>query len=150
MLIWYRTGVTVPEREGPAVVVLPFESLAVDENGDRFSEALTEELTTELGRQQSGRRLRVIARRSALQYRGTQKSIGQIGRELQARYILEGTVRREQGRVRVCAQFVRVSDQTNLWADSFDYELGSALEIENEIARAVAGRIITLLDHKQA
>jgi len=127
-----------------SVAVLPFENLGSDGKEDLFSSGLMEELITDIGRMQP--ELRVITRVSAMQYQATRKSIGQIGRELKVSHILEGTVRHEGQRVRVSVQLVQVRDQTSVWAESYDRELGSALEIESEIARAVTNKIrVTLL-----
>jgi len=133
---------------GVSLAVVPFESIGTGGKEDLFSKGLTEELITEMAHVQP--ELRVITCTAALQYPDVGKSIRQIGRELNVAYILEGTVRREGERVRVSVQLVQVRDQTSLWAESYDRQLGSALDIENEIARAVASKIRLRLSSKNS
>ena len=114
-----------PERSQTGritVAVLPFNELnAAPERRDRqdFSDGLTEEMTTELGRLHP-KRLGVISRISAMKYKHSGKGIDEIGRELGVDYILEGSVRRADERVRVNVQLIQVSNQTHLWADTFE------------------------------
>ena len=84
-------------------------------------------------------------------YPGTHKSIGQIGRELNVNYILEGTVMRDGNKVRIIAQLIRVSDQTHLWADSYERNLEDILSLQRDVAEAIAGQIqVKLTTQKQA
>jgi TolB-like protein/tetratricopeptide (TPR) repeat protein len=131
------------------LVVLPFENLTAGERYDYFSEGLTEEMITELARL-SPERLGVIARTSAMQFKSTTKNIAQIGSELGVSLVLEGSVRRAGERVRVTAQLIRVSDESHLWAQSYERGLHDVLEVQAEVARAVAREIqITLTPHEQ-
>jgi TolB-like protein/DNA-binding winged helix-turn-helix (wHTH) protein/Tfp pilus assembly protein PilF len=128
------------------LAVLPFENLAGDPEQDYFSDGMTEELITQIGRLQP-QSLRVIARTSAMQYKNTHKKVDQIGAELGVSYILEGSTRREENRVRVTAQLIRVQDQTQIWAENYDRELSGIITVQNEVAKAVASQIrITLSD----
>ncbi|MDE0856181.1 MAG: winged helix-turn-helix domain-containing protein, partial [Nevskia sp.] len=122
------------------LLVLPFESLAAGERYDYFSEGLTEELITELARL-SPQRLGVIARTTAMQFKSTTKSIAQIGGELGVSVVLEGSVRRERDRVRITAQLIRVSDESHLWAQSYERAMYGVLQVQSEVARAVAREI---------
>jgi TolB-like protein/Tfp pilus assembly protein PilF len=122
------------------LVVLPFENLSVLRKHDYFSDGLTEEMITQLARL-NPERLGVIARTSAMQYRSTAKTIEQIGRELQVSHVLEGSVRRAGKRVRVTAQLVQVSDQTHLWAESYERGLRDILRVQGDLARAIAEQI---------
>ena len=131
------------------LVVLPFENLTAGERYDYFSEGLTEEMITELARL-SPERLGVIARTSAMQFKSTTKSIAQIGSELGVSHVLEGSVRRVGERVRITAQLIRVSDESHLWAQSYERGLHDVLEVQAEVARAVAREIqIKLTPHEQ-
>ncbi len=114
------------------LLVLPFQNLSGDPNEEYISDGLTEETITDLG-QLSPAELGVIARTSSMAYKHTDKTIGQIGRELGVDFVLEGSVRREAGRTRVSAQSIRVSDQTHLWAENYDRQSNDLLEIENEM-----------------
>ena len=131
------------------LVVLPFENLSAGERYDYFSDGLTEEMITELARL-SPERLGVIARTSAMQFKLTTKSIAQIGSELRVSHVLEGSVRRVGERVRITAQLIRVSDESHLWAQSYERGFHDVLEVQVEVARAVAREIhITLTPHEQ-
>ena len=123
------------------LVVLPFQNLSGDASQEYFSDGLTEETITDLG-QLSPAHLGVIARTSSMAYKHTDKTIGQIGRELNADYVLEGSVRRENGRLRISAQLIRVSDQTHLWAQSYDAQnLSGLIDVQNAIGRAIADQV---------
>jgi TolB-like protein/DNA-binding winged helix-turn-helix (wHTH) protein/Tfp pilus assembly protein PilF len=119
------------------LAVLPFENLSSDPAQDYFSDGLTEEMITQLGRLQP-QRLGVIARTSAMTFKKTNKGIARIGSELGAAYILEGSVRREADHLRITAQLIQVSDQTHLWAETYDRQLRDALAIQNEVAGSIA------------
>ena len=123
----------------PVLAVLPFENLGASPQ-DYFSEGLTEETITHIGRV-APERLGVIARASIVRYKGTSKSIREIGQELSVTHVLEGTVRRSGRRVRIAAQLIQVSDQTHLWAESYDRDLGDLLNLQDELARAIAREI---------
>jgi TolB-like protein/Tfp pilus assembly protein PilF len=119
------------------LAILPFENLSADPDQDYLSDGLTEELITELGRLDPAQ-LGVIARTSAMAYKSTTKSIAEIASELGVDYLFEGSIRREGTRVRIAAQLIRASDQTHLWADSYDRDVGSILSLQSEVARAIA------------
>jgi TolB-like protein/Tfp pilus assembly protein PilF len=136
-----------PRRE--MLVVLPFENLTTGDKYDYFSDGLTEEMITELARL-SPERLGVIARTSAMQFKSTTKNIAQIGGELGVSHVLEGSVRRAGERVRITSQLIRVSDETHLWAQSYERGLHDVLAVQAEVARAVAQEIqIKLTPHDE-
>jgi TolB-like protein/DNA-binding winged helix-turn-helix (wHTH) protein/tetratricopeptide (TPR) repeat protein len=122
------------------LLVLPLENLTNDPAEDYFSDGLTEELITRLGSLQP-RSLGVIARTTALKYKKTGKDIRQIGDELGVNYVLEGSVRREAGRVRITSQLIQVKDQTHLWAETFDRDETDVLNIQREVATQVASAL---------
>jgi TolB-like protein/Flp pilus assembly protein TadD len=122
------------------LAVLPFENMSGQKNQEYFSDGLTEEMITQLGRM-SPDRLGIIARTSAMQYKNTTKTIHQIGQELNVSYIVEGSVRRAGARVRITAQLIQVVDQTHLWAESYERNLGDILELQSEAAQAIARQI---------
>jgi TolB-like protein/DNA-binding winged helix-turn-helix (wHTH) protein len=130
-----------PAERHERLAVLPFQNLSNDPSQEYFSDGLTEETITDLG-QLSPNQLGVIARTSAMAYKHTDKTVGQIGRELNVDYILEGSVRRERGRARISAQLIRVSDQTHLWARSYDVrDLNDLIDVQNAIARAIVDAV---------
>ena len=120
------------------LVVLPFANLSGDPQQDYFSAGLTDEMTTQLGRLDP-ERLGVIAATASKLIAG--KSMAEVGRTLDVQYALEGSVRRGGNQVRIDVQLIQVSDQTNLWADSYTGDLGDILHVQDEVAAAVAGQI---------
>jgi TolB-like protein/DNA-binding winged helix-turn-helix (wHTH) protein/Tfp pilus assembly protein PilF len=122
------------------LVVLPFDNLTGHPDQEYLSDGLTDELITQLGRMQP-HRLRVIARASALACKAAHKSAAQMASELGVDYILEGSVRRAGERLRVSAQLVQASDQTQVWAESYERGLVDTLAMEDEVAQAVAGAV---------
>jgi len=150
---------TLPEIRVPAVpavaeldqrkmlVVLPFENLGPTDQ-EYFADGVTEEITTHLARMNE---LGVISRTSAMKYKDSGKSLGEIGEELNVQYALEGTIRwdrsGDQNRVRVSAQLIRVGDDTHLWAETFDRVYEQIFELQTEIAQNVAEALnVTLLE----
>src|SRR6185436_2309622 len=132
----------------PMIAELPFDDLSAAPQA-HLASGMTEELITHLGRLHP-QRLGVIARTSILGYAGTTKNIRDIGRELGARYVVEGSVRREGERVRVTAQLIDAQDQTHLWAESFDRSGAGALAIQEDVAERIARALrIELLDETQ-
>jgi TolB-like protein/DNA-binding winged helix-turn-helix (wHTH) protein/Tfp pilus assembly protein PilF len=131
-----------PAASGRKVMlaVLAFENLSGDPQQEYLSNGLTEELITQLGSLDPNR-LGVIARTSAMQYKGSHKDVRQISRELGVDYVLEGSVRRDGERVRITAQLIQVKDQTHLWAKEYDRSLKDILGLESEVAGEVAREI---------
>jgi TolB-like protein/DNA-binding winged helix-turn-helix (wHTH) protein/Tfp pilus assembly protein PilF len=130
------------------VAVLPFENLSGDAEQDYFSDGMTEEMIAQLGRLHP-QSLGVIARTSAMTYKGVNKDITRIGRELGVDFVVEGSVRREQDRIRITAQLIQVSDQTHLWSESYDRSTGDALKVQSEVADQIAHALaIRLLAEK--
>ncbi len=132
------------------LAVLPFENLSQDPQQEYFIAGLTDELIAQLGRMHAAR-LGVIARTSVLQYAGTRKPIQEIGQELGVDYVLEGSVRRSGERVRITAQLIAVTDQTHLWAETFDREAQDVLMVQTEVAKEVADALgVELLPGERA
>ncbi len=129
-------------RPIPVIAVLPFKNLGPSAD-QYFADGLTEEITSRLAGVGG---LRVISRTSADHYRASQKSLREIGAELGAAYILEGSVRWDRasggpGRIRVTPQLIRVQDDTHLWAERYDAELAGAFQLQTTIAERVAGAL---------
>jgi TolB-like protein/Tfp pilus assembly protein PilF len=122
------------------LAVLPFTNLSGDPSQEYFADGLTEEMITDLGRI-SPASLGVIARTSAMKYKDTHQDIGQIGQELGASYVLEGSVRRDGARARISAQLIRVSDQTHLWAQNYDVGVRDILSVQRDVAAAIATNV---------
>lgn len=122
------------------LAVLPFENLSSNLDQEYFSDGVTEEIISQLGRRHP-KWLRVIARTSAMRYKRSSKSVEEIGRELDVRHVLEGSVRRAGSRVRITAQLVHVGDQTPVWTESYDHELDDELALQSQVAEAIARQI---------
>ena len=123
-LYWLSARVSAPTSDGAdttLLLVLPFENLSGDPDQEYFSDGLTEEIITHIGRL-CFERIGVIARTSSMAYKNTPQTIGEIGRELGVSYVLEGSVRRDGTRVRITAQLISVHDQLHVWAETYDRE----------------------------
>jgi len=129
-----------PLARRPLLAVLPVENLTGDLNREFLSDGLTEELIAQLGSLDPGK-LGVIARTSSMTYKGSSKTVPQIAQELGVDYLLEGSIREAGGKLRVTEQLVRGRDQTHLWAQSYDRDLGNLIEMQTEIAGSVASSI---------
>ena len=140
-----HTPSPAPTAAKITLAVLPFENLSGDPTREYFGDGLTEEMIAQLSRLNPDR-LRIIARTSAMQYKGTTKSAAQIGRELTADYILESSFRREGNRVRITSQLVRVSDQTHLWSQQYERDASGVLMLQKEVAADVASQIALKLN----
>ncbi len=139
-----------PPQGKVTLAVLPFENLSHDPQQDYFCDGLTDEMINQLGRLQPAR-MAVIARTSAMQYKGGQKRVDEIGRELGVGYILETGVRREGARVRISTQLIQVRDQTTLWSDKYDYDVAGVFAVESDVAARIASSLaIQLLPGQQA
>ena len=126
------------------LAVLPFQNISGDTSQDYLSDGLTEELIAQLSRMQP-ERLGVIARSTAMQYRQTPKGIDQIARELGIRYAIEGSVRRDGERIRITAQLIQVSDQTHVWAATYERNVKDVLAIQQDVASQVVRELATHL-----
>jgi TolB-like protein/DNA-binding winged helix-turn-helix (wHTH) protein len=144
-LKWFRTKApTQSPNQRTMLAVLPFENLTGDPTQDYFSDGLTEEMITQLGRLDP-QHLGLIARTSVMRYKSERKELSDISKELGVQYVLEGSVRRDAGKVRITAELISTKDQTHLWSQEYDRELSSLLAVQSEIAQNIAREIkITL------
>jgi TolB-like protein/Tfp pilus assembly protein PilF len=131
------------------LAVLPFENLQPHIDQDYVAGGLTEEVIAALGRIDPDR-LSVIGRTSSMVYRRTRKTIGEIGRELAADYLLEGSIRAATGRFRITAKLSRVHDQMQVWAETYDRESQDLLGVQIELGRAIAQQIHLELSPQRA
>jgi len=146
--IWPFVGVGLRRRSSQAdppagkvmVVVLPFQNLTGDSGQDFFSDGFTEEMITQLGHLDPVH-MGVIARTSAMHYHDTKLGVDAIARELGVQYVVEGSVRRAANRIRISAQLIQVRDQTHLWAQNYDREGRDVLDVQSQVANAIAEQI---------
>jgi len=121
-----------------SIAVLPFKDFSPQKDQEYFCDGMMEDIITKLS---SIRDLKVISRTSAMQYTKTDKSIGEIGRELGVGAVLEGSVQKEKDRIRVTAQLIRTADDAHLWAERYDRELASVFEVQDEISMAIVAAL---------
>ena len=129
-------ALALPDK--PSIAVLPFLNLSGDPDQEYFADGMIEEIITALSRI---RWLFVIARNSSFTYKGQAIDVKQVGRELGVRYLLEGSVRKASGRVRIAAQLIEAETGRHVWADRFDGALEDVFELQDEVASSVAGVI---------
>jgi TolB-like protein/DNA-binding winged helix-turn-helix (wHTH) protein len=136
-----RSRAHLPSPPGRIMLaVLPFENLTGDAAQDYLSDGMTEEMITQLGNLDPSH-LGVIARTSVMHYQHSRAPLEQIGRDLGVQYVLEGSLRRDAGNVRITAQLIQMKDQSHLWARQYDRELKGLLTLQGEIAHEIADEI---------
>lgn len=123
----------------PSLAVLPFENIGGDADAGRFADGLTEDIITDLARY---RELDVIARNSTGIYKGKPIDIRQVGRDLNVRYVLEGSVQRQANQIRVTSQLIEVGAGAHLWSERWDRPLGDFFAVQTEIAAQVTARLV--------
>ncbi|MGH9815952.1 MAG: tetratricopeptide repeat protein [Candidatus Acidiferrales bacterium] len=138
-----RSTAALPAKR-VVLAVLPFENLSGDPEQEYIADGLTEEMIARLSRL-NPESLAVIARTSAMKFKGAKRSIAEISRELGVDYVLESSFRREGDRVRITAQLVQSSDQTHLWAENYEREVGQILPLQRELAQTIARQVRVVL-----
>jgi adenylate cyclase len=128
----------LPLPDKPSIAVLPFQNLSGDPEQEYFADGMVEEIITALSRIHW---LFVIARNSTFTYKGQTIDVKQVGRELGVRYVLEGSVRKGGGRVRITAQLIEAETGAHLWADRFDGSLDDIFDLQDKVAISIAGVI---------
>ena len=138
-----RPGVASPGRRERAarrttIAVLPFTNAAHDPEQDYLALGLTDETSASLAQIDPGR---VIVKGRTARYKGTTKTVSEIGQELGVEYLVDGTVRAEGGRLRVTTTLIRVGDQEHVWSQAYEREITSALALQQDVSAAIAGQI---------
>src|SRR5205823_3941048 len=121
-----------------SLAVLPLENLSGNDSQEYFADGMTDELIATLGQISA---LRVISRTSVMPYKRARKPLSQIARELNVDAVIEGTVRRSGGQVRITAQLIEARDDAHLWSETYDGDLRDTLTLQNKVARAIAEQI---------
>ena len=134
-----REGVAVAVDTKPSIAILPFANLSGNPAQDYLSDGITEDLITDLSR---WRMLAVLSRSASFRYRGVGADIGRIARELQVRYILEGSVRRQGERIRITAQLIDTETGRHVWADRFDRERADVFEVQDEVVQTIVSTLV--------
>jgi len=136
----------LPLPDGPSIAVLPFTNLSSDPEQDYFADGIVEDIITALSRT---RWLFVIARNSSFTYKGRAVDIKRVGRELGVRYVLEGSVRKAAGRVRITGQLADASTGGHIWADRFDGALGDIFDLQDQVTTSVIGALVPKLEQAE-
>jgi TolB-like protein len=143
-----RRGHAAVPRQIRSIAILPLLNYSGDPKQEYFADGMTEELTAELGQVTS---LRVISRTSTMTYKGTTKTLPEIASELHVDGIVEGSIVREGNQVRITVQLIDSNTDQHIWAHSYDHDMTNVLELQSEVARAIADQIqIELTPQQQA
>jgi adenylate cyclase len=138
---------TVPGfGDRPAIAVLPFDNLSGDPEQEYFADGIAEDLITRLS---SSRFFPVIARNSSFTYKGQAVDVQQVGRDLGARYVVEGSVRKSGDRVRISAQLIDAATGAHLWAETYDRQLRDIFAVQDEITQAIVGSLGPAVFHAE-
>jgi TolB-like protein/DNA-binding winged helix-turn-helix (wHTH) protein/Tfp pilus assembly protein PilF len=147
---WSWRGSHVPAvfQRKTVLAVLPFDNLSRDPDQDFFSEGLTEEMIAQLGKLNRDR-LKVVARSSVAKYKGSTLAAREIGKELNADYLVQGSIRRSSDRIRITVQLIKARDQIDVWTESYDRELKDVLAVQDSVVRSIASEIHLALTEEQ-
>ncbi|WP_284735855.1 adenylate/guanylate cyclase domain-containing protein [Dongia deserti] len=131
----------------PSIAVLPLDNMSTDPEQEHFADGLAEDLITDLARVAG---LLVVARNSTFTYKGRPVSITQVGRELGVRYVMEGSVRKVDNRVRITAQLIDAATNAHVWADRYDRDLTDIFAVQDEVTREIVGALKVRLTPDQS
>jgi len=147
---WSWRGSRVPAvfQRKTVLAVLPFDNLSRDPDQEFFSEGLTEEMIAQLGKLNRDR-LKVVARSSVAKYKGSTLAAREMGKELNADYLVQGSIRRSSDRIRITVQLIRARDQIDVWTESYDRELKDVLAVQDSVVRSIASEIHIALTEEQ-
>ncbi|HXQ80360.1 MAG TPA: TIR domain-containing protein [Opitutaceae bacterium] len=129
-----------------SIAVLPFENMSEEKDSSFFTDGIHEDILTNLA---LVRDLHVVSRTSVMQYRGTTKTIGRIGSELHVAYVLEGSVRRAGGKVRVTGQLINARTDEHVWAKAYDRDATDIFGIQSELSQEIAGALAAALSPQE-
>jgi TolB-like protein len=138
-----QTSARPATAKAPSIVVLPFSNMSSDPENEFFADGITEEIINALA-QING--LRVAARTSAFSFKGKHVDLRTVGESLNVTTVLEGSVRKSGNRLRITAQLINAADGYHLWAERYDRELQDIFEVQDEIAKTIAGRLRIAFD----
>jgi len=131
-------------QDKPSIAVLPFENMSGDREQEYFSDGITEDLITELSRFKG---LSVVSRNSSFVFKGRPAPLREIGEKLGAKYIVEGSVRKVAGRIRITAQLIDAESDGHVWAERYDRDLAEIFEVQDDVVRRVASTLVDRLEY---
>jgi serine/threonine protein kinase/Tfp pilus assembly protein PilF len=129
-----------------SIAVLPFDNISADPEQEYFCDGMTEQIISNLAKLS---RLKVISRTSVMKYKSTNKTIPEIGKELNVAHILEGSVRKFGNRIRVTAQLISTKDDFHLWTESYDKEYKELFELQDVVSESIAANLLTKLSGEE-
>jgi len=144
-VLWFH-NLPARQPEIKSLVVLPLDNLSRNREEEYFADGITDALTTDLSKISA---LKVISYKTAMRFKGSQKPLKEIARELRVDVVLEGSVAREADKVRVTAKLIDASTDQNIWADTFEGELTSILALQGKMARIIADKVKVTLSPKE-
>jgi serine/threonine protein kinase len=125
-----------------SIAVLPFDNISADAEQEYFCDGMTEQIISNLSRIA---RLKVISRTSVMKYKATNKTTPVIGKELNVAYVLEGSIRKFENRIRVTAQLISTKDDFHVWSEDYDRELEDVFEVQDDVSQAIASNLLSTL-----
>lgn len=131
-----RLPLALPDK--PSLVVLPFQNMSGDPEQEYFADGMVEDITSALSRIGW---LLVTGRNTAFTYKGRSVDLRRVGRDLNVRYVLEGSVRKAGGRVRITSQLIETADGNHIWTERLDRELADIFDLQDQITERVVGAI---------
>ena len=134
-----------PASASTSIAVLPFDNLGGDEQTGRLADGITEDIITDLAR---FREIEVIARNSVEVYKDKAVDMRQVGRDLNVRFVLEGSIQRQDDRVRVTAQLIEAASGTHIWSDRWDRPVADVFAVQTELAEHVGGKARRQYGHR--
>ena len=143
------TAVVAAAEKKPevSICVLPFANMSGDPEQEYFSDGITEDIITDLGKVSA---LSIVARNMAFSFKGAKGGVGEIGRQTKAAYVLAGSVRKAGARVRITAQLVNAANEAQVWGERYDRDLNDIFALQDEISRAIVAALkLTLLPEEK-
>lgn len=134
-----RASAAAAARARPSIAILPFANLSGDPAQDYLSDGITEDIITDLSRWSL---LSVLSRSASFRYRGMDADVARIARELQVRYILEGSVRRQGERIRITAQLIDTETGSHVWADRFERAAADLFKMQDDVVQTIVGTLV--------
>ncbi len=134
------------QSEKPSIAILPFDNMSGDEEQEYFSDGITEDLITELSRFKD---LAVVSRNSSFIFKGKSNDVREVGRKLNAQFVMEGSVRKAGNRVRVTAQLIDARNDVHVWAERYDRKLENIFEVQDDLVKHIASILVGRLEAEQ-
>ena len=145
-IIWYITTQKIQTNSKKSIAVLPFKNMSEKVENEYFSDGITEDIIAHLSKLKN---LKVVSRTSIMQYKNSEKNLTEIGDELNVSTILEGSVRRDNQRIRIVAQLIDADKDEHIWTETYDEELTEIFDIQTTVAKKIAKSLQTNIKHNE-